>query len=471
MPVTDTHEQYNKYLPRVQQVRDCVEGADAVKSRTGSKLKGDRYLPQPNPEDQSEENKLRFAGYVQRASYVNFTGHTKDGMLGMVFRKSIELKLPSQIDYIEKNANGGGLSLEQLITDIVGDSLEAGRYGVLVDYPEAEEGLTQAQVNSLGLQANLLPYPFETVINWRTGVFNGIKKLTLVVLKEIVTEVKVDGFGVENVEQYRVLRLTDGVYTQQLYDKDGEPKGEAFTPTKSDRSIWDEIPFIFIGAQNNDETVDNAPLYDLSNVNVAHYRNSADYEESSFIVGQPTFVTTGLTKSWYEDVLEKKLVVGSRNGIALNEGADAKLLQASPNQMPLEGMREKEAQMIMIGARLIQDSSGIETAEAAKIRFAGQNSKLGLIVQNVQSALLKCLAWAGQFMGTDQDAVLVINTDFYDKSVDAQTIVALIQAQDRGTIAQTDLRRVMRRGDLIAEDRTDEDIDKEASILSPITNV
>jgi hypothetical protein len=59
-------------------------------------------------------------------------------------------------------------------------------------------------------------------------------------------------------------------------------------PKRGDGEAWNYIPFTFVGSVNNDETPDLPPLYDLAVLNVAHYRNSADYEESCYMVGQPT---------------------------------------------------------------------------------------------------------------------------------------------------------------------------------------
>ncbi|MDP0908071.1 hypothetical protein Q6322_30065, partial [Klebsiella pneumoniae] len=56
-----------------------------------------------------------------------------------------------------------------------------------------------------------------------------------------------------------------------------KPKGEDF---------WDEIPFTFVGAQNNDPSIDESPLAALVEINLGHYRNSADYEDSVFLCGQ-----------------------------------------------------------------------------------------------------------------------------------------------------------------------------------------
>ena len=58
-------------------------------------------------------------------------------------------------------------------------------------------------------------------------------------------------------------------------------------------------------------------MYDLAVLNIAHYRNSADYEESCFVTGQPTVWASGLTEAWVEDVLKGELRLGSFGGIPL----------------------------------------------------------------------------------------------------------------------------------------------------------
>lgn len=465
MPVSDQHAEYIENNPLWTQVRDCVKGSAAVKSRMAGAQKGDAYLPIPDATDTSTENVARFASYLFRANYVNFTGHTKKGMVGMVFRRDSKIELPEKLKYLKTNSNGGGLSLDQLIKAILGGILEAGRYGLLVDYPEAEQGLTKAEVKARKLEANIQPYFADQIINWRTTVVGAVKKLSLVVIKEKVQEVSEDGFKVNEVTKHRVLKLVDNIYIQELWN-DSNEKESTVTPRKADGTTWDEIPFIFVGSENNDETVDESPLYDMSSVNLAHYRNSADYEESSFFVGQPTPVISGLTENWYNKVLKKKLKLGSRAGIPLPVDGDAKLLQAEPNQMPSEGMAEKEKQMLKIGARMIQDATGDETAEGAKIRFAGQNSELAGIVGNIEDGLDQCMLWAGEYMAAEGgEAVIEINRQFYDASMDAQQAMALIQFADRGDISQADVRGALRRSGWVESDKTDEDIDGELDDL------
>jgi len=307
MPVNSTPKQYTQNIKKWQKVRDCDEGSDAIKKRSKGDSKtstltgrpGTAYLPAPNATDVSAENIEQYEAYLERAGFVNFTGHTKEGMLGLVFRKETLCELPPSIDYLKDNANGGGLSSDQMIKDVAGDVLGLGRYGLLVDYPQAPPELTEDAVRQLNLRANILAYPAETVINWRTETFGGVNMLTMVVLRE-PTEKQVDEFSFTEVMYHRVLLLKDGVYVQNLYNEEGKlvvyKTGEVdedgeyifsgdMVPRNFEGGVWNEIPFMFVGSINNDPTVDKSPLYDIAEVNIAHYRNSADYEESSFLVG------------------------------------------------------------------------------------------------------------------------------------------------------------------------------------------
>ena len=483
MSVDHQHPQYVDTLAIWQLVRDADKGATAVKKRAkGSSentmlgLAGTAYLPPPNPTDASAENRLRYQAYVDRATYVNFTAQTKEGMLGLVFRKKVEIEVDPAIEYKIKNINGGGLTSDQMIKDVTAEVLCLGRHGLLEDYPQANEGMTEAQVKQLNLQSNTVSYEAESIINWQTTTMGGVQKLSLVVLKEPYPCASDDGFSIEFKDYHRVLMLRDGVYIQQLYDENGQlttwstgtlnENGEDLytadiIPRKSDGSTWDEIPFIFVGSVNNDPSVDKAPLYDIAELNIAHYRNSADFEESSFMVGQPTPVLTGLTQSWVDSNYEDGIHIGSRAAILLPEGGSGSLLQAAGNSMPEQGMKNKEEQMIKLGARLIQDQGGVETAEAAKIRFSGQNSKIASILINVEAAFEQCAEWAKMFMGGTAETEIEINKELYEKTIDPQMLIAQMQLMDRGVIAKKDLRTNMRKGNLIDSDRTDEDIEAE----------
>ena len=66
--------------------------------------------------------------------------------------------------------------------DVVGELMEAGTFGLLVDYPAAEATRSAADERALGLRATVARYPLESIINWRAVRVGAEYRLVLVVL-------------------------------------------------------------------------------------------------------------------------------------------------------------------------------------------------------------------------------------------------------------------------------------------------
>lgn len=465
MPVNTEHPDFTKYRPVWVRTRDAVAGSVAIKEKKHI------YLPVPD-NNSGEEAKgtetIRYRQYIKRALFTNFTARTKNALVGVAFRRTPTMEIPDQLSYLVEDATGDGLPLEQLAKDELSNLLETGRSGFLVDYPQADPDLSVEQVQILDLRASIIPYSAEQVINWKTDVVAGRRVLVSVVLAETYLTPK-DEFDHTSETQYRVLRLRPNGYSQQIYRED-EPYTEEFYPTKSDGSKWDEIPFQFVGSKNNDSTIDDSPLADIADINIAHYRNSADYEESCFFIGQPTlFITTSMSADAFERMNPQGIKLGSRAGHVLGETGSATLLQADPNQLVLDAMKAKEAQMVMIGARIITDRSGNETAEGARIRYASENSVLGDLVNNLSSAIQTCIDWVGEFMGVaTEESEFQINNEFYDKNVDPQLIMSMVTLLDRDIIGEQDIFDRLKSGGIIDPERMLEDVREERGLANPL---
>jgi hypothetical protein len=463
------------YYDTWQQTRDAVKGSVAIKEKRA------RYLPVPDGETGSEgatnlryaneEHKgtgtLRYRNYIKRAVYTNFTGRTNNALVGAVFRKDPTIVVPSGLEYLIDDATGDGLSLNQLAKDELSNLLEVGRAGFLVDYPQADQGLSVEDVDLLDLRASIVPYTAEQIINWKLDSYGGRKLLTLIVLEEDYPDDD-DEFGHEKKKQQRILRLSDEGYSQQIY-RDEMPYTEQFFPTKADGSKWFEIPFVFCGSKNNDASIDDAPLADIAEVNLAHYRNSADYEESCFITGQPTlFITHSLSAEQFTEYNPNGIKLGSRAGHVLGETGSATLVQAEANNIVREAMNSKLNEMVAIGARIVTDRGQNETAEGARIRFASENSVLGDVVNNLSEALFTCILWVGEFMGFDGDTEFYMNTEFYDKSVDPQLIMSMVTLLDREIIGEADIFDRLKSAGLIEPGRTLDMVKSERGLNNPL---
>jgi len=314
------------------------------------------------------------------------------------------------------------------------------------------------------LRATAVSIPSESVINWRTAKVGAEMKLVLVVIKESKETISDDGFGSTNEDQYRVLRLSDGIYTQELWsqvEKVWQLVEGPLIMLDGSGSTWDEIPFTFVGSQNNDSTVDTAPLYDLVEINIAHYRNSADYEDSAFFVGQAQPWLSGLSIEWRDHIESSGLYVGSRAPILLPEGGAFGIASAAPNTLVKEAMDQKESQMVALGARLVQPGAVVKTVAQAEGNNAVEHSVLSLASSNVSNAYNKVLGWMDRFMGSSSESSYELNTDFIEHSLVPQVLASLLMSWQSGRLPESDLWGQLRKYGVIDPEKTDEEIKEE----------
>ena len=454
MAIDTTHRDYAAAEDDWKLLRDVIAGARAVKKA------GIAYLPRPTGRDDDE-----FAAYCDRAQFFDATSKTVQGMCGMIFRRPPLVALPSTLEYLLTDADGRGTPLDQLVKDCAEEVVGMGRAGLLVDYPAVEGELTLAEERMLGLSARLYLYTAENVTNWRFDRIGADYQLSMLVLREEYS-VPLDGdeFAEEYRWQFRVLRLEkaspedpEGALVVEVYRQDeGEWKVvEEHRPTlPGGEPMW-YIPFVFVGSGNLTASIDKSPMLDIAQVNLGHYRNSADYEEALFMTGQPTPVVTGLDESFMQKH-QGKLRIGSRAAWMLPLGATATLLGVDAKLDALAGALEaKESQMSALGARLLENRAGVEAAETARIRQSGEASVMGSIAANLTRAFELALGWAAEWMGAGgSELACKVNDEFFPIPLTPQQLQALVTSWQQGAITYDTLFENLVKGEVI-EDGTD----------------
>lgn len=452
MPVSSEHPSLKELKILWDIIRDTIAGERQVKFRRT------KYLPQPNAADTSKENLARYDAYITRAVFYNVVKRTLGGLIGQVFSREPIIEIPTGLEPIRDDANGLGVDIVQLAKKATGGAVGYGRMGLFVDYPATDGPATRAQLETGQIRPSIVAYDPADCINWRFVKRGGIHVLSLVVLKEqyVVSD---DGFLETLGTQYRVLRLVGDEYVQQIY-KSNQPGGiptqasETFQPQDSTGRPLKEIPFKFVGSENNDPTPDSPPMYDLSSLNIAHYRNSADYEESCFIVGQPTPYFTGLTENWVKDILKGSIPLGARAAVPLPVGSIAGLLQAQANTLPKEAMDQKEKQMVALGAKLVEPGTVPRTATETVIDESYETSILSASGDNVSSAFDFALRQCAKFTGdefTDKHK-FELNTEFDLIKMSANERDALIKEWQAKAISFGELRKNLRRAGIATDD-------------------
>ena len=406
----------------------------------------------------------RQAEYQEGAICYNFTKRTLSGMVGSVMRKDPEQIIPSELEYLITNCDGSGVGLWQHAQDTLMEIDSVGRGGLLVDAPETGAA-TAAEQNEGLLNPVIAFYTAENIINWRMKRFGSVNRVVMIVLREVWEYFEPGNeFETKCGEQYRVLDLDENSkYRQRLYKfraagGDAEPV-ETIYPQLGDQ-LAGKIPFTFIGASNNDASIDDAPLLPLAELNIGHFRNSADNEESSFVVGQPTlFIFPGeqMSLEQFKEANPNGIKFGSRTGHNLGYGGDAKLVQAEENNLAKQNMLDKETQAIQIGAQLITPTQQI-TAESARLQRGADTSVMATIARNVSMAYTDALKWVAAMMGLREGVEIEfkLNMDFFLQPMTAQDRAAWMADINAGLLPATAYYAALRKAGVT--DWTDEEI-------------
>jgi hypothetical protein len=449
------HPQYETAAPRWQRCRDAVAGQDAVHSA------GVRYLPRL-----SEQTNEDYAAYVKRAPFYPATGRTLSGLVGMVFRKDPHIEVPEAMQPYIEDVTLSGVSIFGLTRQIMSEVQEVGRCGVLVEFPRVSE---QPSNLAAALAMNLRPYATlykaESIINWRVERINNQMRPTLIVLMEQHEER--GQFETEYIEQIRVLTLENGFYEVRIYRKgqNGWALVEGFAPMMNGQAMR-EIPFYIFGPDQLSFDVQTPPMLEMADLNLSHYRTSADLEHGAHFTGLPMLFLSGIQLDEGQTV-----AIGSQKAIvAPMPDASGKYIEfAGQGLGTLEKLLDrKESQMAAIGARMLApDKKAAESGVALEMRHSGESSVLASMARLLSGGVQKFLDLMRQWAGIPGEVVFTMNTDYLPVKMTAQELTAMVQAWQAGAISEQTLFFNLQEGEIIASGKTFEEEAEEKAMQGP----
>lgn len=417
------HPEYVRHVNQWTKCRDIIEGSECVKE------KGEKYLPKLPGQSDTD-----YKAYKHRAIFYEATGRTLEGLSGLVMGKAPRVEAPAGVKGILEDCDLRGRPFTALCEDAIEEVLTVGRFGIMVDHPPAQQGITRDMVEPLGLRPYVIRVEAESIINWEYSRIANRWKLSRIVIRE---DGCCDDGNPDKI--YRELLLVNGfdetgqdrtefhlrVWTRAKIGETYVP-GAPVIPIKNGAPLT-EIPFFFAGVEFGDEDPDRPPLLGLAELNLHHYMTSADKRHALFHCGLPTPVFAGFV---FED--GKEVSLGGPSGITSPDpNAKAYYLEFSGQGIqPLkEELEALEGMMAKLGARMLaEDKKQAEAAETLKIRASGESSTLASIAESVSKTLTQVLALMCDWAGMAGEVVVRLNTDFQGKGMSSQDVVALTQA-------------------------------------------
>ena len=450
MPVNSQHPDYTKYLPQWTKCEIVREGEEAVKEQ------GEKFLPKLDKQTETQYNK-----YKLRALFYNAVERTVQGLTGAVFAKNPIIHIDNEED--EEFFNSitlDGIPFIDLVKNTFMDVLCPSRVGLFADVPQLSD-----DPNDDGGEAYVVKYEAQDIINWETEVIRGKLQQTLIVLHEPRWLPSDDPYVKTLDEQWRVLSLVDAgdhhEYRQQLFIKDPRPEnkdkfiqvGPDIYPTIRGKR-FDHIPFVIINPSKLGTQVEKPICIDMVNVNLSHFRSSADLEHGRHFTGLPTAWVAGF------DPKRTELTIGSTVAwVSANPHAHAGFLEFTGQGLgALENaLKEKEKLLTILGARILEgQKDAVENAETQKVRRLGENSILANIADTVGVGISFIVQEVANWRGKGK-VKIALNKEYTAIQVDAPTVTAAMGALQQGAISFDTWFFNLKNWQMVPVERTVED--------------
>lgn len=462
------HTKYEKKAYSRRLVRDSVEGSDAIKKRNSL------YLPIPTgflytPRDAAEKPTMSFnahhtgvndadidisampfyhpnpayMGYLQRARFPDVTKHTLRGLVGTAAKKPLDVKVPSQIEYMIENATNDGLNVDELYAYCLAEVLQTGNMTLVVD------------VNPKLNQVYISTYCAETFINWREK--NRENDLTLAVYNYKTEEIDGD-FGSKEVDTYFVYALVeekdaDGkvkseeVTQMTFYDSSSTELKDSVVVPSLQGNYFPRIPVVPIGAIENSFEPQTAPLLGIAEIAIAIYQKDADLSNSEHMTCNPNLVIVGADAGSSAPVL-----VGAQTALIIPNPqgrADYTKTDTSGLDHVMGRITTLFEEAMLYGASLSGPAKkGVEASETVKERKNSQGATLIDVAKNVAKGIEEAFELAAEIHGASRDAVEINpNLEFAEEVLSAQMLQALNAVRiTTGISLETFLKKMEKAG-------------------------
>ena len=338
------YEPFN-YQNQCRRVRDVLEGSDRVKAR------GEVYLPRLSGQTDDE-----YLAYRMRANFFNMSALILKINMSMITKSPPRFytvtPFESYKDYIEDDAKYLQLFFP-IFTSVASELLSLGRVGIFVN---------NIAVDGSSVDSAFTIIPTESIFVDSDGTVT-IGNRTF----------QTDQSGVV------VATSNNGAdATQFIYNS---------------RPLTD-YPYIIANAYGLSVKAIKPPLLDVVDINLSHYRTSADLEHGRHFTGLPTPVITGAK-------VEDHITVGSEKAIVLPPtGAKAYFLEFKGEGLEhlSKALKEKQAQASYFSSRL-QDTSirGSESKEAVSLRYTSDMVTLYSISLAAEQLINEAVRFANKY--------------------------------------------------------------------------
>jgi hypothetical protein len=475
--VKSRHTKYDEMLPYWQKCRDARKGAKAMKDGANC----ERYLPRLDSQvlqsvdnDKTPTQKNReYANYKNRAIWYGATGKTVEAFKGMIYQKPVKYfskntELPK--DFIESDlmryASQEDESFSALMQACTDEILTVNRVGILEDYPvlvDEETGeavqMSQLDFEKSGITSYSVKYLAEQITNWGIAIHKGRKVESFYVLEESWLDYEESQSSPKQRLRWRLLLLEpmngDLVYKQVIIieDKDDKIKIQDIFYPLFNGNYFNYIPFWCLSVNGNQlDEISEPEILDLVEMNIGHFRNSADYENEMHYVS----IKTAIFPGWEQETYGNPVLGGA---LATPPEQKPFILEASSTSGLAGEMKAKEEKMAILGAQMLSAKGRyIQSATTSEIENQGQSGILGSLAATLEEFFSVILSLKMEWSGQGKEGVkVVLNKEYMKNTVAPEIMKDLVAAVQAGKMSFKTFYYNISKLDMYPDGWTEED--------------
>lgn len=366
--------------------------------------------------------------------------------------------MPKKIVEFAEDITLGGKHISVYAKEITSDHVVDGCVGTLVDYPTVDNptGVDSDAEARLGLRPFFVKYTRGDILKVVYGKVNGVKQKTLVVLRETAEQLDGD-FGIKNVVQYRVFRLTAAGVTWEIWEstssgtsteRKGQPAALMVGGAQAKR-----IPFSLFG------DFDALPLLEnLADLNIEHHNVKTNMRNLEFLAMVPTQVRIGAVATTKPDGTKvyPPITLGPRSTIEAPyppkdvAGVAKPVYWHSPDVSVLDpGNRSLQDIKSDIGTVALSfmtpDKRAAETAAAKRMDNKAERATLSSVGRGLKDHLEECAGFASEMI-KEAGGSIEISLEFENTQLTSEEMRQYLDAALAGKISDEEFLEAWKRG-------------------------
>lgn len=421
---------------------------------------GKAFLPKETLEDEADWEVRK-----ERATLFPAYRRTVMVMAGKPFSKAATLSedVPPQIKEWAEDIDREGVSLHVFGSEMFREAF-FGLCGILVDAPKVAEidgaVVTKAAQRAAGVRPYFVRVMHDQLLGWRIDASDGSRRLVQLRIKE--SAVVPDGeYGEKSVERVRVLE--PGLF--RVFEKSKDAAGkESWSEVENGTTGLAYIPFVPVYGFRQGFMNGTPPLLDLAYLNVKHWQEQSDQDDSTRFARKRMVVVTGVDA-------DQQIVASSNYAVKLPQGADVKVVQGSAESVTVgrESLTALEDQMIQAGAELLVKKPGDRSATEAANDAEGNKSDLQRMAEGFEDSLDAALQMMADYASLDSGGHVELFKDFGVTNLSDASGQLVLSMEQAGLIStKTAIAELKRRGELSAEVDADEEAEAIADQPPPL---